>query len=291
MRPITKLANQVESGVDSKVLRVNGSSVIQMYSHADGHIGSLFLQENSIVVILEGSLNLQYGNSSYLVSKNQLVFLKRDMLVYYQAAFQPGNEKGVKYIMFSLSCQLVKEFIKLTALSTSYRKVTANVCVDVINERMRIYIDSIEPYFWEPDKAESNLIKIKLLELLFNLLNSGNDIIEQVLDVREQFHSDITTTIEDNILNCLSLNQLAKLSGRSLSSFRRDFLFIYNMPPSQWIRQKKLEKAQELLLTTTMTITDICYTTGFENIAHFSRVFKSHFGYCPSVYRTNKKTA
>jgi len=57
------------------------------------------------------------------------------------------------------------------------------------------------------------------------------------------------------------------------------------MPPSQWIRKKRLEKAQELLTSTTMTVTDICYTLGFENIAHFSRLFKSQFGYPPSEFR------
>jgi AraC-like DNA-binding protein len=60
---------------------------------------------------------------------------------------------------------------------------------------------------------------------------------------------------------------------------------IYHMTPSQWIRIKRLEKARALLLSTTMTITDICYTLGFEHIAHFSRLFKAHFGYPPSFYK------
>jgi AraC-like DNA-binding protein len=149
------------------------------------------------------------------------------------------------------------------------------------------YIDSLEPYFIEPEKVKGSLVKIKLLELLFYLAGMDNNVLEQVLDLREQFRYNITATVEENIMNSLSLNQLAVLSGRSLSSFRRDFLAIYNMPPSQWIRQKRLEKAQELLLSTTMTITDICYTSGFESIAHFSRLFKSQFGYPPSEFRMN----
>jgi AraC-like DNA-binding protein len=91
--------------------------------------------------------------------------------------------------------------------------------------------------------------------------------------------------VEENIMNSLSLQQLAMMSGRSLSSFRRDFLAIYNMPPSHYIRQKRLEKARELLKSTTMTVTDICYTLGFENIAHFSRLFKSYFKSSPSEFR------
>jgi transcriptional regulator GlxA family with amidase domain len=106
--------------------------------------------------------------------------------------------------------------------------------------------------------------------------------------LRDNFHASISATVEQNILKSISLYQLAVLSGRSLSSFRRDFLAIYNMPPSQWIRQKRLEKAKELLTSTSLSVTDICYDTGFENIAHFSKIFKSQFGYCPTDFRQQR---
>ena len=96
---------------------------------------------------------------------------------------------------------------------------------------------------------------------------------------------DITHTVEGNILNNISLQELAYLSCRSLSSFKRDFHAIYNMPPSQWIRERRLEKAKELVTCTSMSVTDICYTLGFENIAHFSRLFKTYFGVAPTRYK------
>ncbi|MTD71637.1 AraC family transcriptional regulator, partial [Flavobacterium sp. LC2016-13] len=54
------------------------------------------------------------------------------------------------------------------------------------------------------------------------------------------------------------------------------------------IRYKRLEKAKELLLSTKMSITEICYNLGFENIAHFSRLFKIQFSQTPTEYRMNK---
>lgn len=131
------------------------------------------------------------------------------------------------------------------------------------------------------------LIRLKLQELLHCLPGSRADqpLLEQVLDLRQSYRCDITSIVEENITNTLSLGQLATLSGRSLSSFRRDFLAIYNMPPSKWIRLRRLDKSLELLASTRMTVTDICYTLGFENIAHFSRLFKSRFGLSPSACR------
>jgi transcriptional regulator GlxA family with amidase domain len=123
--------------------------------------------------------------------------------------------------------------------------------------------------------------------------NAGSDpsILEQVPGVHEHSRSNLTKVVEENIMKRLSLQQLARLAGRSVSSLRRDFLYVYNMPPCRWIKLKKLEKALELLVSTNMSITGICYATGFESIAHFSRVFKVRFGYSPSELRMNSLVA
>jgi transcriptional regulator GlxA family with amidase domain len=147
------------------------------------------------------------------------------------------------------------------------------------------YALSLEPFLHGIRTPQPGFIKIKMLELLFHLSDTGHQILAQVLDLRASTLTNITETVEENIMNTLSIEQLAAISGRSLSSFRRDFTAIYNMTPSQWIKSKRLEKAREMLSGTTMTVTDICYTTGFSHVAHFSRLFKSHFGFPPSNCR------
>jgi len=130
------------------------------------------------------------------------------------------------------------------------------------------------------------LTKIKLLELLFCLAGSDPSFFSLLLHTKKSVRPGIKAIMEEHVMSAISLNKLASLSQRSLSSFRRDFLSIYNMPPSKWIRERRLKKAQDLLRTTRMSITDICYALGFENITHFSRLFKSKFGFPPSTYRT-----
>ncbi|HTE27755.1 helix-turn-helix domain-containing protein [Flavitalea sp.] len=275
------------SVANHKILQLHGWPAIQSVTHDAYRKGSLFLSDSSLIFVVEGELKIRYGKMEYQLGKYQLVFLRKDILVEYETGgtSSVGTERS-EYIFVSLKYELVKEFTRLAELSVSTKETSA-VTISTVDQRLLRYIDSLKYYFNEPKKVEDNLVKIKLLELLFYLAGSNKAVLEQVLDLRERFRSDITATVADNIMNSLSLNQLADLSGRSLSSFRRDFMAIYNMPPSQWIRQKRLEKAQELLQSTTMTITNICYTLGFENIAHFSRIFKSHFKYSPSEYRIN----
>ena len=151
---------------------------------------------------------------------------------------------------------------------------------------MSRFVESLEAYLLEAELIEEHVTRIKLLELLFNLAQSDQAILQQLMDLRTHYRADITTTVEENLMNAMPLPQLALLAGRSLSSFKRDFTAIYNMPPSTWLRQRRLEKARELLTNTTMNVTDVCYTLGFQNLAHFSRVFKSYFGFSPSKLRT-----
>jgi AraC family transcriptional regulator, exoenzyme S synthesis regulatory protein ExsA len=91
--------------------------------------------------------------------------------------------------------------------------------------------------------------------------------------------------VEENTFNPVSLNDLAYLSGRSLSTFKREFKDVYNTPPLQWIRNRRLDRARELLTHSPLSVTDICFTTGFENVAHFSKVFKERFGISPSRFK------
>jgi AraC-like DNA-binding protein len=280
-----KAKNPTAPVLNNKVLMLNGYSAIQSCTALGGQDGSMFLDENMLLIILEGTLKIRYGKAQYEVKKDQMAFLRKDIVVYYETESDPEQLVKVEYILFSLKYELVKEFVKLAELSIAAKEEVLPISINQLDKRLLKYIDSLEFYFIEPEKVEGSLIKIKLLELLFYLSANDNKILEQLLDLRDHFRSNITATVEENIMNSLSLNQLAVLSGRSLSSFRRDFLAIYNMPPSQWIRQKRLEKARELLIRTKMTITDICYTTGFENIANFSRLFKSEFGYCPTEFR------
>ncbi|WP_262507198.1 helix-turn-helix domain-containing protein [Sphingobacterium sp. IITKGP-BTPF85] len=72
---------------------------------------------------------------------------------------------------------------------------------------------------------------------------------------------------------------------QKLSSFKRDFKAIYNMTPASWIREKRLEKAKEMLEATQLPVSEICYSLGFENISHFSRIFKEYHGQAPTVFR------
>jgi len=84
----------------------------------------------------------------------------------------------------------------------------------------------------------------------------------------------------------LTLEEFAKLSGRSLASFKRDFQTHYHTSPKKWIHQQRLTHARMLLQTGNQNVSEVAYASGFENIPYFTRSFKKEFGVTPSQART-----
>ena len=80
----------------------------------------------------------------------------------------------------------------------------------------------------------------------------------------------------------IPLAQFAKLTGRSISTFKRDFQEIFNQTPNKWLIKKRLDLAHFLISKQGKKPNEIYDDVGFVNFSHFSRSFKAEFGINPS---------
>lgn len=191
----------------------------------------------------------------------------------------------IEYWMFFIDDDLLMNFAKESNIKMKSSNQIEPIKIQSINDRLLSYLESLRSYFNDEKSINNNLIKLKLLELLYDLEAKDESLIQQMLNQRPSANINITSIIEANLFLPVTLSDLAYLSGRSLSSFKRDFYAIYNMAPSKWIREQRISKAKELLNRTSNSITDICFAIGFESLSHFSRVFKEITGYTPISYR------
>lgn len=100
---------------------------------------------------------------------------------------------------------------------------------------------------------------------------------------------DLAAYMEQNYLRNVPLAEIAKETGRSLSTFNREFKQIFYETPHRWIMQKRLAYAREMLLNTDRKISEIYFLAGFQDFSHFGKAFKKMFGLCPSAYREQMK--
>lgn len=91
--------------------------------------------------------------------------------------------------------------------------------------------------------------------------------------------------LRDNYAKDFSLAHVAKVANLSPYHFSRVFRREIGWTPYDYLLQIRLEKALTLLNKRQLSITEICYETGFSNMNHFAAVFKRKLGVTPSQYR------
>ncbi|WHY00486.1 AraC family transcriptional regulator [Neobacillus sp. DY30] len=269
----------------SQIIKMNGMTVIESCLPTKKTEGRMFLEDHMLLFVLKGRYLLKFGNQGYLVKEREMLLIHKSIVVSYEK-FGDGNSGDLlDYMMFFLKDELLNEFIKMTKLQSSFPSRVIPVSVYPMNERLIGYIESLKPILKDSNKIKEGLVRLKLLELLYDVADTDEKFLYQFLHLRHNERKSINQVVEENIFNPVSIDDLAYLSGRSLSTFKREFKEIYNSPPLKWIRNRRLDKAKELLSHSPFSITEVCFSTGFENVAHFSRVFKERFGVSPSIYK------
>ena len=89
--------------------------------------------------------------------------------------------------------------------------------------------------------------------------------------------------IHANLYENLKLEELAFLTGLSVSSFQRKFKSIFHSSPRRYMLDQRLQKAKELLQNSSLRISEIAADCGFEDVGHFSKSFAVFFSVSCSV--------
>lgn len=128
------------------------------------------------------------------------------------------------------------------------------------------------------DKVESKGIVFQLLSRFFKQGQSkiemeDNRIAKTVLYIRKHLNEAI------------ELEKLAEISCLSKDHFIRLFKKELGTTPLQYINQKKIEKAQLLLITEELAVKEIAFQLAFDDYSYFNRLFKKTTGVTPQEYR------
>lgn len=101
--------------------------------------------------------------------------------------------------------------------------------------------------------------------------------------------ADVRAYIDLQYRKPLTIDRLARLAGLSPFHFIRAFHAATGLTPHRYVRKRRIERACELLVTTPMSVTDICDATGFQSLGSFSSLFKRLTGETPAQYRAARR--
>ncbi len=98
----------------------------------------------------------------------------------------------------------------------------------------------------------------------------------------------VTAYIDDNLAASLQVERLAEVAEMSRAHFVRRFTVAAGQSPSEFVLERRLVRAERLLLATEMNVGEIARLTGFADGNYFAKVFRKKRGAAPLEYRATR---
>jgi AraC-like DNA-binding protein len=95
--------------------------------------------------------------------------------------------------------------------------------------------------------------------------------------------------VEVHLSESINLAMLAAVAGLSVHHFAREFKQSFGVTPHHYLTQKRVERAQEMLAQTDLSLSEIAYAAGFSDQSHLARHFRHMLGTTPRDFRWSQR--
>ncbi|WP_454045150.1 helix-turn-helix domain-containing protein [Chryseobacterium sp. Marseille-Q8038] len=250
-------------------------------------------EQACFLYVIKGEFQYKTAEQEFTISTNYSLFL--NCISSGKYIQNSESEEHCEIVIVTFYPDILKKIYdrELPVLLQKPANMVSNQSNEKINNDFLIqkYVEGLLFYFENPSLVNEDILILKLKEIMLLLAQSQNAKAIQL--ILSQLFSPTTYSfkqiIEANLFSQLTIEQLAEQSNLSLSSFKREFTKLYSDTPANYIRNKKLEKAAELLLLSDERITDIAFECGFNDLATFTKNFSDKYRVTPSNYRQEQK--
>lgn len=246
--------------------------------------------EFEFIYVTEGNIYVQVENQKFLMEENSSILINMNILhsvekgtkekstlrslvfnssiiadspesVFWQKYIQPfKNSRNIDFIYLDGQLDWHKTLIKL---------------MDSAWEKMAAEDDDYE------NQVRFNITSAFHLLLSKNQIKSDSSTSSQKQILRKIQIKKLLTYINENYTKEITLEDLSKQCDISESSCLRLFNEFTKKTPIQYIKQLRIEKANELLKSTDLSITEIALSVGFNDVSYFIKSYKEIFGKTP----------
>lgn len=228
-----------------------------------------------IHIVLNGKGTYKVNNTSYNLTSGDGFLIYPNELIYYEA----DKDNPWEYIWVGLVGTKVSDYLSKTSISKSNPIFTLSKSSNLINTINSI-INSTKI-----DNNKNLKILATLYDFLFELLNEFPTTINNNKNTQQTYLDEALLYIQLNFQDNISIMDIANHLSIDRSYLHRIFKRNLNLSPQEYILNLKLEKASELLSTTSLTIGAISRSVGYNDTMLFSKTFKKYKGCTPSRYR------
>jgi AraC-like DNA-binding protein len=241
--------------------------------------------DHAICCVVAGELRFQLPAKTLCIKPGNIFFIRRNQLAK-AVKIPPAEGREFKAITLFLLQPLLRYYAASSNIDVGPHQ-PADELVDLSGDVFwQGYFASLSPYFDLPQHFTSAVAQLKTEEAIELLLRSTPQLQQVLFDFSEPGKIDLEAFMLQHYTYHVSLGQFARLTGRSLATFKRDFRKVFAMPPEQWLRHRRLAQAHYLIAQQQQAPATVYLEVGFENLSHFSAAFKQEFGYTASSLAT-----
>lgn len=245
----------------------------------------MWTHHNYFVYVIKGKKKWFSADCEILAGEGDCIFVKKGA----HSIYQYFDQEFCSLFMF-----VPDQFIRDTLLENRIDVDVGDGETDPssilrvkTDEILTTYFLSFLSYISKADRPDKKLAELKFRELILTVTSgSGNESISGYFQTLcNTARPSLQSVMESNFNYPMNLEEYARLSGRSLSTFTRDFKEIYDTTPGKWLTEKRLNYGRYLLGNTDKSVTEVVLDCGFKNTSHFSRAFKEQFDKTPLEYK------
>ncbi|SHK55276.1 transcriptional regulator, AraC family [Epilithonimonas mollis] len=265
------------SNMDYKVNYITPEIKLSCYE------GKLFkteaaFEDHLLVWLISGETKIIQADERFVFGAGRTFLIPRNQLA--TIINYPKDGMSHKAVAMHLSAKRLREFYADNSIKSKIK--TEKIISFEKHPLLESCLASLIPYFEMQNNFPENIASLKINEAI-NILRTIDVNIDSVLNnFDEPGKIDLVAFMEKNFMFNMSLEKFGYLTGRSLTTFKRDFYKAFNSTPQRWLTKKRLELAYYELVEKNKKPVEVYYETGFENLSHFSFAFKKQFGYSPT---------
>ena len=238
-------------------------------------VGKHYQTYYEITLIIDGEIKNDTTSTSNIIKRNDIILMKKNI---FHELVTINENISLKYINLAFSDKIMN---RVQTIFGGFYLINDTVIGHLSDEKSRKLINyyndiNLNDSYYELNKDIELFLYQMIKELIYHQSKDTN--------IYPNWFKSLLLEIQD--LNKIKeTKDIFIISPYSKQYTIKKFHEYLNMTPSQYLNKKKIDKAIELLLSTELSILNIAFECGFNNIEYFDKIFKKTMGLTPLRYR------
>lgn len=241
------------------------------------------MEHNTLIMQVSGRFSLETATEKVSMGAGEMLLVQKNQLG--EITKSPLEGEDYQTIVICLQEDLLRTIALEEQVETGHKYTGPQNVLIPGNDFLRAFFQSVVPYVRNPREAITDRLgMLKVKEAVHLLMHAMPELEGLLFDFSEPYKMDLEKFMHSNFHYNVPVEKFARLTGRSLAGFKRDFQRIFGMAPRHWLQERRLAEARYLIETKHKKPSAIYLDLGFESLSHFSHSFKKKFGKAPTEW-------